>query len=495
MKEHSKPERTGNAGGRHMNRRQFAKATLAGAGAAAARAIMGPTSEAEATREKADEMRKHIRTSDNPVQIDEKKYKRFDACDTAFNSVSREFGENYFMHLIRNQMKYVMQGKTCRDVQTGSVREARHVYAFGNAFNNILEQLGGDGTNMENRGPTNSWTPLEYTKPLMIPGPPSEKDPDVLTPMTKAVSRIAGADKVGISALNRNLIYASCQPNPDFFAGHEQDPPIRKPINFRKDVKEPGENDHELFIPDTDINAIAFAVEMPRVMVQTGAQFSIVGASMHGYARLGYIMGTLSEWIRMQGYWAIPAKNDTGANVPMAAEAGLGEAGRNGMLITPEWGPAVRLAKVLTNMPLHHDQPIAFGVAEFCGHCRKCARECPAQAITYGEKTWEGTSSTNAHGAYRWYNDGAKCLKDGWIAEGSTCAVCLATCPFTKGEMWPHELTKAAIKHAPALNGIWLSMDDAFGYGFWKERNYKDIFKYGVSTYGLDPKKMKKEFI
>lgn len=39
----------------------------------------------------------------------------------------------------------------------------------------------------------------------------------------------------------------------------------------------------------------------------------------------------------------------------------------------------MRLAKVITNMPLVSDQPISFGVTEFCEVCGKCAEDCPGE--------------------------------------------------------------------------------------------------------------------
>jgi len=85
----------------------------------------------------------------------------------------------------------------------------------------------------------------------------------------------------------------------------------------------------------------------------------------------------LAEAIRMMGYNAIPCKNGTALSIPLAIDAGLGQLGRNGLLITPKYGPAVRIGKVLTDMPLVPDRPIDFGVTEFCQSCKKCAEHCP----------------------------------------------------------------------------------------------------------------------
>jgi epoxyqueuosine reductase QueG len=58
--------------------------------------------------------------------------------------------------------------------------------------------------------------------------------------------------------------------------------------------------------------------------------------------------------------------------------AGLGWIGKNCQLITPEYGPRVRLTTVLTNAPLKTGEPLV----NRCGECRECVKICPASAFT-----------------------------------------------------------------------------------------------------------------
>jgi len=58
--------------------------------------------------------------------------------------------------------------------------------------------------------------------------------------------------------------------------------------------------------------------------------------------------------------------------------AGLGWIGKSCLLITPEHGPRVRLATVLTGAPLEAGSPIANG----CGNCCRCVDICPVKAFT-----------------------------------------------------------------------------------------------------------------
>ncbi len=60
--------------------------------------------------------------------------------------------------------------------------------------------------------------------------------------------------------------------------------------------------------------------------------------------------------------------------------AGLGEIGYSKMLLTPEFGPRVRIGVVLTEMEFEPD-PIYDG-PKLCNRCMACVRECPGHCIS-----------------------------------------------------------------------------------------------------------------
>jgi epoxyqueuosine reductase QueG len=61
-----------------------------------------------------------------------------------------------------------------------------------------------------------------------------------------------------------------------------------------------------------------------------------------------------------------------------AVKCGLGCQGKNTLLLTPAWGPRVRLISVLTSADLDVDEPYT---KDLCRECEKCIAACPTQAL------------------------------------------------------------------------------------------------------------------
>ncbi|HJX22922.1 MAG TPA: hypothetical protein VJ574_00740 [Candidatus Bathyarchaeia archaeon] len=66
--------------------------------------------------------------------------------------------------------------------------------------------------------------------------------------------------------------------------------------------------------------------------------------------------------------------------------AGLGAVGKSSLLITPQYGPRVRLAAIITNAPLTPDKPLE---RDPCGKCMVCEKVCIAKAINEGRNNVE----------------------------------------------------------------------------------------------------------
>ena len=107
--------------------------------------------------------------------------------------------------------------------------------------------------------------------------------------------------------------------------------------------------------------------------------------------------------------------------IPAALAAGFGELGKHGSIINRKLGSNMRLAYVLTDIPLEADTVDEFGADEFCTRCQVCARECPPDAISADKQMVRGEK--------KWYVDFDKCVP--YFNEHVGCGICLAVCPWS----------------------------------------------------------------
>ncbi len=151
--------------------------------------------------------------------------------------------------------------------------------------------------------------------------------------------------------------------------------------------------------------------------------------SMRGYLRGAEIAGIMGQFLRAKGF---PARAQTNADsdvlhIPLILWAGLGELSRIGELVlNPFVGPRFKSVVLTTDMPLQVDKPIDFGLQTFCSNCLKCARECPCDAIPFGDKVM-------FNGYEIWKPDVERCTRYRVTnSKGSACGRCMKTCPINK---------------------------------------------------------------
>lgn len=107
-----------------------------------------------------------------------------------------------------------------------------------------------------------------------------------------------------------------------------------------------------------------------------------------------------------------------------ATRAGLGWVGKTVLLVTEQYGPAVRLASVLTEAPLLVGEPVA---ESRCGDCVVCVEACPAGAAT-GEHWYAGRPREeifDAHACHRMCGQRSRATG----IEAGVCGICMAVCP------------------------------------------------------------------
>ena len=216
--------------------------------------------------------------------------------------------------------------------------------------------------------------------------------------------------------------------------------------------------------------------------------------SMRAYLKGAEVVGVISEMIRNMGYSARAHSNldSQVLHVPLVLHAGLGEQSRIGeSAINPFLGMRFKTAVLTTNMPLHTDLPIDFGVQLFCSKCSKCARECPSQAIPFGDKVI-------FNGYETWKPDSERCtVYRATNLKGSACGRCVKVCPLSKDTTLDGPLLHQ-IGSWLGINAMWLKpllipiaiwLDDKLGNGnpVDKKKWWLDLEVIGKRSFKYDP--------
>ncbi|MDP7383692.1 MAG: reductive dehalogenase domain-containing protein, partial [Acidimicrobiales bacterium] len=216
----------------------------------------------------------------------------------------------------------------------------------------------------------------------------------------------AGADLVGIAAYDDRWTYTE---------------------RFSVQAGGPKPND----LPDGLDQVIVIGQAMDSTLIETAPSALSGAATGMGYSQDAVVLLTVAQYLRNLGYRAVPSMNDTALAVPYAVQAGLGEYGKHGLVITPEFGTSVRFGKIFTDAPLAHDRPISFGVREMCEICNACSKGCPSKAIPDATPTTERHNRSNLVGVKKWTIDGERCFAY-WMRINSDCSICVRVCPFTR---------------------------------------------------------------
>ena len=259
-----------------------------------------------------------------------------------------------------------------------------------------------------------------------------ESDPCQMTEKIKKFARHLGADEIGIALLNPAYVYSHVGRGPEVWGS-------------------PIENNHRF--------AIVFSLEMDYEHVEQAPRPPITAESAREYLRGTFISVTLAQHIRNLGYPARAHVSDSNYQImlpPVAHDAGLGELGRFGYLISPRFGARIRLGAITTDLPLITDKPIKFGVQEFCEICKRCAMNCPSASIPHGPKT-------SVRGVEKWPLEVESCTMY-WRAIGTDCGLCMKVCPFSHPDNPVHNLVRAGISRSAVARRLSVWGEDIF-YG------------------------------
>lgn len=170
--------------------------------------------------------------------------------------------------------------------------------------------------------------------------------------------------------------------------------------------------------------AIVLVMEMDKKRMSLAPNRDTAVMVHETYNALGQVANKIANWLRERGYAAHAGHPLSGMALypPMAQAAGLGWRGLHGLIITPQFGPRVRLAAVFTeieNLPIYSGDEHAW-VLDFCKECRRCIRDCPPNAF-YDTPIYHENGLVTVL-------DNRKCFP--YFVDYHGCSICIKICPF-----------------------------------------------------------------
>ena len=119
---------------------------------------------------------------------------------------------------------------------------------------------------------------------------------------------------------------------------------------------------------------------------------------------------------------------DTGALVDtaVARRAGIGFIGKNGLVISKEFGSYMFLGELITNLELEPDQPVDYD----CGDCNRCVEACPTSCLL-GDSTMDAKRCLSFQTQDKGMMDLEFRKKIKTVIYG--CDICQICCPYNKG--------------------------------------------------------------
>ena len=176
-------------------------------------------------------------------------------------------------------------------------------------------------------------------------------------------------------------------------------------------------------------HAVCIAYEQDYEPTQTAPSLEAEGPHFGTYRIMGSAALDLADYIRSLGYHAqihSPLDNSA-AYIPMFVEAGLGQLGANGQLLSPHFGSRARIMIITTDAVVTYNEPVDYGIQSFCAICQVCVNRCPGRALMREKVWWRGVHKHKL--IYR------RCRPV--MARYEGCAVCMKVCPVQRYGMKP----------------------------------------------------------
>jgi epoxyqueuosine reductase len=186
---------------------------------------------------------------------------------------------------------------------------------------------------------------------------------------------------------------------------------------------------------------VSVAVAVPREVIlgiQNGPTMDYYDAYHRINKLLDHIVTAGAEYLTAKGYQAfaqttdaVVESDDYRTALPhktVATRAGLGWIGKCALLVTKEYGSAVRLSSLITNAPLDCGVPIT---ESRCGNCMVCTEACPGKAVS--GKLWNAEiDRDNFFQPLQCRKKARELAAERIHKEITLCGKCIESCPYTQ---------------------------------------------------------------
>lgn len=180
--------------------------------------------------------------------------------------------------------------------------------------------------------------------------------------------------------------------------------------------------------------ALVAIQEMDKGKIDTAPELDAGAEVLAVYTSLGLAVNDIARWLRKEFQLRCQANHPLGglvSSVPLASKAGLGWYGKNGLLITPEYGQRQRIAPIFVEAPIFEftDSQDHRWIEDYCALCQRCQSSCPTGAIN--EEMNPDVTSVPDYSIGKTRIEREKCYP--YFNRTLGCSICVKVCPFSKG--------------------------------------------------------------
>ena len=277
------------------------------------------------------------------------------------------------------------------------------------------------------------------------PAPPPQTDPHVLTEEIRSKANELGLSQVGFAPFDPKYVFAGGARHPLNNAAHEVSTGSVIVCVLEQDWK----------VTQT----------APSARAERGVMVTMSGLTERACA--------LADFLHERGVQAQVHALAAGlVAIHFAVEAGLGQLGLNGQLLTPRAGSRCRIAVITTNAVLEHGSPVDYGIHAICDQCQLCVKRCPTGAIPNKRAPFRGITKAKIKPD--------RCAPATVQAHG--CAVCMKVCPVQRYGL--DAVTKHLVETGTILGK---GSDELEGYGWIDGRRYGPGEKPRLSREFMEP--------